>query len=123
VTCYLTLAEVVAMHTDLIERYGGAPGLRDLGLLDAALYRPQSGYYQDIVEEAAALWESLDQNHPFIDGNKRSAFAATHAFLFVNGLTLVAEPLQTFAFMADLRASGEFDLAHLDVWLREHTRG
>lgn len=121
-TCYLTLAEVVAMHADLIERYGGTPGLRDLGLLDAALYRPQSGYYQDIVEEAAALWESLDQNHPFIDGNKRAAFAATQAFLFVNGLTIVAEPLQTFAFMGDLRARGEFDFAHLDAWLREHTR-
>jgi death on curing protein len=122
VTCYLTLAEVVAMHADLIKRYGGTPGLRDLGLLDAALYRPQSGYYQDIVEEAAALWESLDQNHPFIDGNKRAAFAATHAFLFVNGLTVVAEPLRTFAFMDDLGARGEFVFAHLDAWLREHTR-
>jgi death-on-curing protein len=123
VTCYLTLAEVVAMHGDLIERHGGTPGLRDLGLLDAALYRPQSGYYQDIIEESAALWESLDQNHPFIDGNKRVAFAATHAFLFVNGLTVVAEPLQTFAFMDGLRARGEFDFVHLEVWLREHTRG
>ena len=122
-TCYLTLAEVVAMHADLIERYGGTPGLRDPGLLDAALYRPQSGYYQDIVEEAAALWESLDQNHPFIDGNKRAAFAAAHAFLFVNGLTVVAEPLRAFAFLDDLRARGEFDFARLDAWLREHTRG
>lgn len=111
------------MHADLIERYGGTPGLRDLGLLDAALYRPQSGYYQNTIQEAAALWESLDQNHPFIDGNKRAAFAATHAFLFVNGLTVVAEPLQMFAFMDDLRARGEFDFAHLDAWLREHTRG
>jgi len=111
------------MHADLIERYGGTPGLRDPGLLDAALYRPQSGYYQDIVEEAAALWESLDQNHPFIDGNKRAAFAAAHAFLFVNGLTVVAEPLRAFAFLDDLRARGEFDFARLDAWLREHTRG
>jgi death-on-curing protein len=123
VTCYLTLAEVVAMHADLIERYGGTPGLRDPGLLDAALYRPQSGYYQGIVEEAAALWESLDQNHPFIDGNKRAAFAAAHAFLFVNGLTVVAEPLPAFAFLDDLRARDEFDFARLDAWLREHTRG
>jgi prophage maintenance system killer protein len=51
------------------------------------------------------------------------AFAATHAFLFVNGLTVVAEPLQTFAFMDGLRARGEFDFVHLEVWLREHTRG
>jgi death-on-curing protein len=120
VTGYLTLAEVFAMHVDLIERYGGAAGLRDPGLLDAALFRPQSGYYQDLIEEAAALWESLDQNHPFVDGNKRAAFAATHAFLFINGITVVAEPLDTFAFMEGLRARGEFDLARLDHWLREH---
>lgn len=111
------------MHADLIERYGGAPGLRDPGLLDAALHRPQTGYYRDVVEKAAALWESLDQNHPFIDGNKRAAFAATHAFLFVNGLTVVAGALKTFTFTDDLRARREFDFAHLDAWLREHTRG
>ena len=58
-TDYLTLAEVLAMHADLIERYGGTQGVRDQGLLEAALYRPQTGYYADLIEEAAALWESL----------------------------------------------------------------
>ena len=61
---YLTLPEALAMHADQIERYGGSPGLRDPGLLESALYRPQTGYYADLVEEAAALWESLAQNHP-----------------------------------------------------------
>jgi death-on-curing family protein len=80
-TGYLTVAEVLAMHADQIERYGGSQGVRDQGLLEAALYRPQTGYYAGLIEEAAALWESLAQNHPFIDGNKRTAFAATYTFL------------------------------------------
>lgn len=77
-TDYLTLAEVLAIHADQIARYGGTPGIRDYGLLEAALYRPQTGYYADLMEEAAALWESIAQNHAFIDGNKPTAFAATY---------------------------------------------
>ena len=65
-TDYLTVVEVLAIHDDQIERYGGASGLRDRGLLEAAIFRPQTGYYADLIEEAAALWESLSQNHPFI---------------------------------------------------------
>src|ERR1700681_687408 len=83
-TDYLTVAEVLAMHADQIERYGGSHGVRDQGLLEAALYRPQTGYYADLIEEAAALWESLGQNHPCIDGDKRTAFAATYTFLAIN---------------------------------------
>ena len=56
-TDYLTLAEVLAMHWDQIEKYGGSHGVRDHGLLEAALFRPQSGYYADLIEEAAVLWE------------------------------------------------------------------
>src|SRR5216683_3123000 len=101
-TDYLTVAEVQAMHADLIERYGGSQGVRDQGLLEAALYRPQTGYYSDLIEEAAALWERLSQNHPFIDGNKRTAFAATYAFLAINGTRLTADSEQTCIFLADL---------------------
>ena len=74
---YLTVADVLGMHTVLIQRYGGLPGVRDPGALEAALYRPQTGYYKDTIEQAAALMESLAINHPFVDGNKRIAFAAT----------------------------------------------
>src|ERR1700687_180556 len=90
-TDYLTLAEALAIHDDQIERYGGSPGIRDPGLLEAALYRPQTGYYADLVEEAAALWESLAQTHPFLDGNKRTAFAATYTFLAINGGRITAD--------------------------------
>ncbi|OXS29879.1 MAG: death-on-curing family protein [Desulfovibrio sp. MES5] len=82
---YLTVADILGMHVILVERYGGMPGVRDMGGLESAVYRPQSGYYTDAVEEACALLESLLINHPFIDGNKRTAFAACSVFLQING--------------------------------------
>src|SRR6202140_741916 len=97
---YLTMADVLAIHADQIERYGGSQGVRDRGLLEAALYRPQTGYYADLIEEAAALWESLAQNHAFIDGNKRAAFAATYTFLAINGVRFTADAQETWDFIA-----------------------
>ena len=88
---YLAVADVVAMHAVLLKRYGGAAGLRDPGALEAAVFRPQSGYYSDIVQEACALLESLLINHPFVDGNKRVAFAACDVFLRINGLRIAAD--------------------------------
>ena len=88
---YLTSVDVLALHHALIERYGGAKGIRDMGAVEAAVFRPQCGYYADIAEEAAALLESLLINHPFVDGNKRAAFAACDVFLRINGYSLNAE--------------------------------
>src|SRR6202166_188445 len=119
-TDYLTVAEVLAMHADQIERYGGSHGVRDQGLLEAALYRPQTGYYADLIEEAAALWESLGQNHPFIDGNKRTAFAATYTFLEINGVRLTADAQQTYVFVAALYEANQFIFNKLVPWLRSH---
>jgi death-on-curing protein len=117
-TDYLTVIEVLAIHEDQIERYGGKHGVRDRGLLEAALFRPQTGYYADILEEAAALWESLSQNHPFIDGNKRAAFAATYTFLAINGFHITAGLDETLAFICGLYEGGTFDFARLNDWLR-----
>lgn len=86
----MTVFEVLAIHEDQIRKYGGATGLRDAGQPEAALFRPQSGYYVDILAEAAALWESLSQNHPFVDGNKRTAFMSMFVFLFINSYRLTA---------------------------------
>jgi death-on-curing protein len=123
VTEYLSIAEVQAMHEDQIERYGGSAGLRDPGQLEAALFRPQTGYYADLIEEAAALWESLSQNHPFVDGNKRTAFAAMFTFLAINGWRLTAEAEPTYAFVSELYETEGFKLEVLVAWLRMHTKG
>lgn len=119
-TDYLTVAEVLAIHADQIERYGGSGGVRDHGSLESALYRPQTGYYADLIEEAAALWESLSQNHPFIDGNKRTAFAATYTFLAINGARLTAGTEETDAFLQTLYETGQFAFEKLVPWLRSH---
>lgn len=118
---YLTVADVLGMHTVLMQRYGGAPGVRDPGALEAALFRPQTGYYDDIVAEAAALLESLAINHPFVDGNKRIAFAAADVFLRINGWRLQRVPMQIHAEMMQMFESGTLDVAHLDPWLRSFT--
>ena len=119
-TDYLTLGEVLAIHADQIERYGGSSGVRDMGLLEAALFRPQTGYYADLIEEAAALWESMAQNHPFVDGNKRAAFAVTYTFLAVNGGHIDAGAEETYAFIADMYESGTFEFERLRAWLRTY---
>src|SRR5467141_3176645 len=90
-TEYLTTADALFFHRLLIERYGGAPGVRDIGALESALHRPQTGYYETIIHEAAALLESLVQNHPFVDGNKRVAFAVVDVFLRINDHALKAD--------------------------------
>ncbi|MFH1555884.1 MAG: type II toxin-antitoxin system death-on-curing family toxin [Pseudomonadota bacterium] len=118
---YLTLADVLAIHDDQVARYGGASGLRDPGQLEAALFRPQTGYYSDLIAEAAALWESLSQNHPFVDGNKRTAFAATFTFLAINGVNLTADADQAWAFLHGLYEGGGFRIDALDTWLRANT--
>ncbi len=115
---YLTIADVVAMHVVLIRRHGGTPGLRDPGALEAALYRPQTGYYADIVAEAAAMFESLAINHPFVDGNKRAAFAAVDVFLRINGHRIEGTSGAIYADMMRMFETGTFDIAHLEPWLR-----
>jgi death-on-curing protein len=119
-TDHLTVTEVLPMHTDQIDRYGGTHGVRDHGLLEAALFRPQTGYYAELIEEAAALWESLSQNHAFLDGNERTAFAATYTFLAINGARLTADAQETYAFVETLNAANQFSFDHLVPWLRRH---
>jgi death on curing protein len=120
VIVYLTVVEVLAMHVDQIERYGGSHGVRDPGLLEAAIYRSQTGYYSNLIEAAAALWESLAQNHPFIDGNKRTAFAATYTFLAINGARVTADSKEAYAFIAGLYERNQFNFNELVPWLRNH---
>ncbi len=119
-TFYPTIDEVIAVHARLIAAFGGSLGIRDRGALEAALARPQSGYYGDLIQEAAALWESLSQNHPFIDGNKRTAVTVTAAFLKVNGYRLEFDDRQAFAFLMNLYETGRMRFPEIETWLRQH---
>ena len=119
-TIYPTAREVLSIHGTLIERFGGSHGIRDIGALESALARPQIGYYRDLIEEGAALWESLSQNHPFIDGNKRVAVTITAAFLRINGYRLEFTDTAAFTFLLDLYETGRMRFGELDAWLRQH---
>ena len=118
----MSLDEVLEIHAVLIDRFGGAKGIRDRGLLESALYRPKTGYYADLIEMAAALFESLMNNHPFIDGNKRVAFFSTDVFLRLNGYKMVVEPKAAHAFLMELFALNNCDLEHLAPWIRSATK-
>jgi death-on-curing protein len=120
VTYYPTLDEVITVHARLIERFGGSLGIRDRGGLESALARPQTGYYDDLIQEAAALWESLSQNHPFVDGNKRVAVTVTAAFLRVNGYRLEFDDVEDYSFLIGLYESGTMRFSELEEWLRKH---
>jgi death on curing protein len=88
---YLMVAEVYLMQHRLIELFGGAHGIRDKAAIEAAVFRPQIGYYNSLQEEAAALMESLANNHGFIDGSKRTAVTAADVFLRRNGFYIDVE--------------------------------
>lgn len=119
---YLTIADVIAIHDMQIERFGGGDGLRDPGALESALFRPQSGYYSDLVQEAAALWESLSQNHPFVDGNKRTAFVSTIVFLDLNNLVLTVSSNAALEFVKNCYENARANYAQFEPWLRANTR-
>lgn len=119
---YLDMQDVVNLHQTQLKHFGGGPGVRDAGLIEAALARPQSGYYEDLIEEAAALWESLTMNHGFIDGNKRVGFAATYVFLRANGVTIDASVESTLTFVIGALENGTFEKNALDAWLRGNTK-
>jgi len=117
---YLTVAEVIAIHHHQIDEYGGIRGLRDQGALESAVFRPQTGYYNDLSEETAALLESLVNNHAFLDGNKGVGFAAAHTFLLVNGFDLDITSKAGFDFMMKTLAEGKFRFVLLHEWIERH---
>jgi len=106
------------MHGVLINQFGGSQGIRDIGTLEASLSRPQSGYYSDAIEEAAALFESIAINHPFIDGNKRIAFAVMDTFLRLNGFRIQATPSSLHNQIIDMFDKGELKFDFVNAWLR-----
>jgi death on curing protein len=96
VSRYLVVNEVIEINAEVVRKFGGIHVLRDSGALQSAVGHPESGYYAAAIEEAAALFESLSQNHPFLDGNKRTAITATGVFLLLNGYRLLFEDLKAY---------------------------
>jgi death-on-curing protein len=119
---YLTVAEVYRMQHRLIELFGGLHGIRDQGAVEAAVFRPQTGYYNSLEEEAAALMESLGNNHGFLDGNKRIAFTAADVFLRRNGFSIEVEGLAGHAFIVSSIERHEFRFAQIPDWIRQHIK-
>ena len=119
---YPTLYEALELHERLIERFGGSPGIRDKGLLESALHRPQSGYYETLTEQAAALLQSLTMNHMFVDGNKRVAFALTAIFIRMNGYRLVVNADNGESFLIDQVIGQHCEHEIIVKWLEKHIK-
>src|SRR5216683_4809338 len=119
---YLTVAEVYRMQHRLIDMFGGLQGVRDKGAVEAAVFRPQTGYYNSLEEEAAALMESLGNNHGFLDGNKRIAFTATDVFLRRNGFYLKVEAAAGYEFITGSMERHEFRFAEILDWIRQRLK-
>ena len=120
VVLYPTIQETLELHEQLIKRFGGSDGVRDLGLLESALLRPQTGYYDSLSLQAAALLQSLIQNHSFIDGNKRVAFATTAIFLRMNGYRLKVEPGTGESFLIGEVIQKRIPIEDIATWLETH---
>jgi death on curing protein len=119
---YLTVAEVYQMQYLLIERFGGMHGVRDKNAIESAVFRPQTGYYNSLAEEAAALMESLGNNHGFIDGNKRIAFTAADVFLGRNGFFIDVEAGAGYEFICGSMERREFRFAQIAEWIQRHLK-
>ena len=119
---YLTVAEVYQMQHRLIDMFGGLHGVRHKNAVEAAVFRPQTGYYNSLEEEAAALMESLGNNHGFLDGNKRIAFTAADVFLRRNGFYIEVEAAAGYEFINGSMERHEFRFAKILDWIRQHLK-
>jgi death-on-curing protein len=122
---YLTPEQVLFIHSRLVSATGGSHGLRDLGLLESAVARPQATFdgkdlYLDQFTKAAALMDSLINNHPFVDGNKRTGITAAGLFLRINGWKLTASPKKLESITLRVATGGK-EIADLADWLRNNT--
>lgn len=123
-TKYLTTEEVININEDQVARSGEPHAVTRPNELESAVGRPASGYYDDLIAEAAALWESLAGNHPFMNGNKRTAFAAAYVFLESNGIVITATEDGVVKFIAERYGTDPhtMNFDELDSWLRSNTK-
>ena len=119
---FLTIAEVYQMQYQLIDMFGGIHGVRDQAAVEAAVFRPQTGYYNSVEEEAAALMESLANNHGFLDGNKRIAFTAADVFLRRNGFYIDVPGEEAYTFIVGSLERQSFRFPQILDWIRSHRK-
>jgi death-on-curing protein len=117
---YLSVADLIRINERMVAKWGGLAGVRDHAALDSAAARPMTGYYADVIQEAAALCESLLQNHPFVDGNKRAAVVATAVFLRWNGYKLHFADRAMYDWLMSLYDGGRVTKDNLEAWIRAH---
>lgn len=125
-TKYLTLEEVLCIHDAIIEKFGGSHGVRDLGLVESAIARPSAGFrdyeaYPDIYIKSAVLAHSILKNHPFIDGNKRTAMMAMEQCLYINGLTIAAKKDEIYQLALNIE-NNSLDETGIAKLLSKHTK-
>ncbi|MEQ8186513.1 MAG: type II toxin-antitoxin system death-on-curing family toxin [Candidatus Eremiobacterota bacterium] len=122
---YLTVEQIIFIHNRSVERFGGAYGIRDRGLLEASVARPAATFggidlYRDIYSKAAAPGHSILLNHPFIDGNKRTAFTSMDLFLQENGLIISADDDECEKMILNV-VNKIYDDKRLAEWLKNNT--
>lgn len=119
---YLTVDDVVAIQIKLIKEFGGIHGTRDRKSIESAVTRLQVGYYKNIIDEAAALMESLAMNHSFLDGDKRTSFFATDVFLRMNGYYISCESEDANKFYTNNLANNAFKFELIKTWLKDKVK-
>jgi len=117
-----SVQEALEFHRRVIERFGGSSGIRDAGLLESALFRPQTGYYEDLAQMASALMESLLINHPFVDSNKRITFFLTDVFLRMNKWRIRFAPSPGFRFITKVTRTRDNRFRLIEAWIRKHAQ-
>lgn len=121
---YLSIDEVLAIHHELIREFGGSPSIRDFGLLYAATERPKATFsgkdlYPTLFHKAASLLHSLIFSHPFIDGNKRTAFVATARFLLINGYNLKVSQKELLDYLLSIQTK-KIIITRIAIWMKDH---
>jgi len=123
---YLAGEEILVLHAAILERTGGALGLRDTGLLLSAVERPKMKFggkelYPDLFSKTACYFDSLARHHVFVDGNKRTSFAACVRFLYINGYDFTANNNDVESFVIDAVVKKR-DIHHVAAWFKKHSK-
>ncbi|MEK7186150.1 MAG: type II toxin-antitoxin system death-on-curing family toxin [Patescibacteria group bacterium] len=123
---YLTTPQVLAIHDQMVKRFGGSHGVRDLGLIESAVERPRMTFdgkdlYPDIFLKAATLMHSLLKNHAFVDGNKRTAYSSCGIFLKLNGYKLENMHKRSLEFAMNVE-NNSLELEQISKWLKKHSK-